>query len=172
MGKLIFITGGARSGKSGFALKLAEKRGRNAAYIATGEPKDSEMKRRISAHRKSKPKEWITCEEPLDPASKLLKLDKKTGVAIIDCITLLVSNLVLAGIPEPKIIYQAEKIAENAGKSGFDVIVVSNELGSGVVPENKLARDFRDTAGRVNQLLAKASDKAYLMVSGLPVKLK
>jgi len=169
---IIFLTGGARSGKSTFALKLAGTLGKKTAFLATGQAHDAEMKQRIAAHKKIRPRHWATVEEPLCISRALKKMHPKTEVVIVDCLTLLVSNLLLAGKSEKFIIAEIKKSLQAMKKSNFSTIIVSNEVGCGIVPENKLARDFRDIAGAVNQLAARSSDKAYTLISGFPVQLK
>ncbi|OGS19532.1 MAG: hypothetical protein A2219_02285 [Elusimicrobia bacterium RIFOXYA2_FULL_50_26] len=169
---IIFLTGGARSGKSTFALKLADGLGTKTAFLATGQAHDAEMERRIALHKKVRPRHWITIEEPLHISHALETMNPKIQVIIIDCLTLLISNLLLAGKSEKLIIKEIKSSLKIMKKSDFTTIIVSNEVGCGIVPENKLARDFRDIAGAVNQLAAQASDKAYTLISGFPVQLK
>jgi len=171
--KMIFLTGGARSGKSRFATELAARLGKTVIFVATCVPQDKEMKRRVALHRQSRPKNWKTIEEPLELSSTLKAISpKKTTVVIIDCLTLLLSNLMIAGTTERKILREMEKIVKEIKRYEFSTIIVSNEVGSGIVPENKLARDFRDIAGKINQFMARQSDEAYAMISGFPIKLK
>jgi adenosylcobinamide kinase/adenosylcobinamide-phosphate guanylyltransferase len=172
MGKFIFITGGARSGKSSFAEKLAKKSAGSVVYLATGQAKDKEMARRIAIHKRSRPETWTTIEEPLKVSAQLLKLPENTDMVILDCLTLLLSNLFLSKYTEKSILLELQNIINTVKSAKFSLIVVSNELGSGIVPENKLAREFRDIAGRANQQMAANSDKAYLIVSGIPLALK
>lgn len=172
MGKLTLITGGVRSGKSKLAVEFAQKSGKNVAFIATCAPLDTEMKRRIALHQKSRPGNWTTIEEPLNIEKAVLKIPPKSSSVIIDCITLLVSNHALAGHTEEKILKIIDNSIKIIKKSRFDAFIVSNEVGMGIVPENKLARDFRDIAGKVNQMIASKSDEVYFMVSGLPLKMK
>ncbi len=174
MSFLIFITGGARSGKSKLALKLAERTGGKVAFIATAQAGDDEMAERILIHKKSRPKEWTTIEEPIDIPSAISKVADH-DVAIIDCLTLLLSNLMLEdkSLDETgRILGKMEDLVKASRSFKGTVIVVSNEVGMGIVPENELARKFRDLAGRANQIIADAADEVYLCVSGIPVKLK
>jgi adenosylcobinamide kinase/adenosylcobinamide-phosphate guanylyltransferase len=172
MGKLIFLTGGARSGKSAFAVQRARACGKRIAYIATGTAGDDEMACRISKHRQSRPKSWETIEEPLDVSSAIKRTNGKADVVIVDCLTLLVTNLLMKSKDESSILTTIQEIVGSIRESNLTVLVVSNETGAGIVPDNRLARDFRDIAGRANQLMAGASDEAYLLVAGLPLKLK
>ena len=170
MSKIIFITGGARSGKSDFAIKIAKKFNRRVAFIATCIPEDKEMLERIKIHKSNRPLDWETIEEPKNLIPVLRKLKNKT--VIIDCITLLVSNLLLSGISDEEILKDIKEIIKVLKRSNLKVIFVSNEVGAGIVPANKIARRFRDLAGRVNQIIAQNSDECYLLVAGIPVKIK
>lgn len=172
MGKITFITGGVRSGKSKLATDLAKKAGGKIAFIATCTPFDTEMKDRVKLHRASRPKSWKTIEEPLNLSAALKKLPPKTASVVIDCLTIYITNLVLAGKNEPEILKNIENTMKIMKKSCFSAILVSNEVGMGIVPDNELARLFRDIAGKANQLAAALSDEAYFMVSGLPMKIK
>ncbi len=172
MSKITFILGGARSGKSAFALKTAKYSVGKIAFLATCEAKDAEMKKRINLHKKNRPAHWKTFEEPnLDPSS-LKKLAAKFDTVIIDCLTLLVSNLMLTGMNSKTIENKFKEIMRIINKGKAKVIIVSNEVGLGIVPENKLARDFRDIAGRVNQLVAKESEEVFFLISGIPWRIK
>lgn len=171
MGKITFILGGARSGKSSYALELAKKYKR-VAFIATCQPLDSEMKRRIRLHKELRPQHWQTFEAPKDIPAILEKIGVKFDLIIIDCLTLLLSNLLLEGLKEAAIEEQAGKVVSVLNKIKSESIIVSNEVGLGIVPQNKLARDFRDISGRVNQIVTEGSAKVFFMLSGLPLKLK
>ncbi|MFA5118181.1 MAG: bifunctional adenosylcobinamide kinase/adenosylcobinamide-phosphate guanylyltransferase [Candidatus Omnitrophota bacterium] len=171
MGKITFIVGGARSGKSSHALELAAGYTK-VAYIATAEAKDKEMQQRIKRHKRSRPAHWKTFEESLDLEKTVKSKDFNFECVIIDCLTLLVSNLMLAGAA-PKVIQKTmSSLADTLQKLPARVVIVSNEVGLGIVPANALARTFRDTAGSVNQLFAKKSANVIFMVSGLPIKVK
>ena len=172
MGRLILITGGARSGKSSFAVETAKRLGGKVAFVATCEPRDDEMGARVREHAKKRPPEWSTVVEERDVAFVLRELEGDCNVAVVDCITLLVSNLLLAGKSDEEVIREVRAIADAAGRAGFTTIVVSNEVGSGVVPENRLGRRFRDVAGTANQVVAGRADEVFLTVSGLPLKIK
>ncbi len=168
MGKLIFILGGARSGKSSFVLELAEKSGKKKVFIATATPSDSEMKQRIKEHKKNRPKDWETIEITKN-------LDKKIGreknkVVLIDCLTIYIYHLI--NLNEKEILNHIRKVIEAIKKSGAEFIVVSNEVGAGIHPNNKLGRYYRDVLGRVNQMFAGASDEFYVMFAGIPVDVK
>ena len=171
---LVFITGGARSGKSRLAVQLAGKSGEKVAFIATARAGDEEMAERILIHKRSRPDEWTTIEEPTDIPSAIAAA-RGHDVLIIDCLTLLLSNLMFAenGPNETEHILDGVESLMKASKD-FDgtVIVVSNEVGMGIVPENKLAREFRDLAGRANQIMAEAADEVYVCFSGIPIRIK
>jgi adenosylcobinamide kinase/adenosylcobinamide-phosphate guanylyltransferase len=170
MGKLIFITGGAASGKSTFAQELADSLSEQVTYIAPAEAKDKEMELRIRIHRRNRPGHWKTIEEKIDVAGVLSQVADKNEVVLLDCLTLLVSNLLLSG--EKKILEEIKELVDKVKKMKATLLVVSNEVGMGIVPDNNLARQFRDIAGRANQLIARAADEVYLVVSGIPVKVK
>jgi len=171
MGKITFIIGGARSGKSRFALELAAKFKR-VAFIATCQPRDFEMKKRIRLHRESRPKNWQTFEGYKDLSAVLKKIDNKIECIVIDCLTLLVSNLLLGGARQGEIESRIGKMLKRL--SGFKgrVIIVSNEVGLGVVPVSKLGRDFRDISGIINQIVACESSEVFFLVCGIPQKIK
>lgn len=172
MSNIIFITGGARSGKSNFAVKLANESKGKVAFIATASAGDDEMKERITRHKESRPKEWITVEEPLDLA-KAIERVYDHDLLIIDCITLYLTNLFCNGIiDEDKILDNIKKMLESAESFHGTIIIISNELGMGIVPENRMARDFRDVAGRANQMIAEVANKVFVCFSGIPVQIK
>ena len=172
MGKITLILGGSRSGKSKFAVRLAKAQGRKIAFIATAEAKDPEMQKRIAWHKKSRPRQWQTFEEPLKVANLLKKIGNQFDYVIIDCLTLLVSNLFLKGYTQKPILQEIKRICLILNKLRSKTIIISNEVGLGIVPENKLARDFRDIAGKVNQIIAKKAEQVFLMTAGLPLRLK
>ena len=171
MSKLIFVTGGARSGKSNYALSIAKKHKR-VAFIATCQPLDQEMAKRIKLHRQSRPENWQTFEEPQKVALMLNKMDGNFDCVLIDCFTLLVSNLLLAKFTESKIFGEIQSILTNIKKKKATTIIVSNEVGLGLVPNTRLGRDFRDIAGKVNQLVAEKANEVFFTVSGIPLKIK
>jgi len=171
MGKIIFVLGGARSGKSAFALEMAKNSGTRVAFIATGEPRDEEMRKRIEMHRKSRPAAWKTFEVAREVSPVLNKIKRRFGVIIVDCATLLVSNLLLNGFSETRICGEFKKISKITKQADSTVIVVSNEVGLGIVPHNALARGFRDIVGRVNQIVAEEADEVFFIVAGIPSKI-
>lgn len=172
MGKITLILGGARSGKSQFALKLARQTAGSVVFIATATVSDKEMGKRIKLHRKNRPSHWRTIEEPKKLSFLVKRAPKKTDLIIIDCLTIFISNLLLEGRSDYSIQNEVNSVLSTIRKSGFDSLIVSNEAGMGIVPDNPLARRFRDLAGRINQSIAAASDEAYFIVSGLPLKIK
>jgi adenosylcobinamide kinase/adenosylcobinamide-phosphate guanylyltransferase len=173
MGKITFVIGGARSGKSHFALKLAkEEKARNVAFIATCEALDLEMEKRITCHKKNRPKYWQTFEEVKDISGLLKKICNKFELILIDCLTLLTSNLLLNNFKEDDIEDEIRKILSILKKTKAKSIIVSNEVGLGIVPNNKLGRDYRDITGRINQLVAEKSNEVFFLVSGIPWRIK
>lgn len=173
----ILVTGGARSGKSKFAENMAGKFGGNVIYLATAQALDNEMRERILKHQQRRSKDWVTIEEPLEIAEVLSKF--QTGATVLlDCLTLYLSNLYFryeelsTDKQEQAINVKITNLAETIKRSNANIIIVSNEIGWGLVPENALARRFRDLAGNANQTIATVCEEAYLMVSGLPVQIK
>lgn len=168
---LVFVTGGARSGKSRFAEERARQLGgEQVTYLATAQAFDTEMEERIGRHRADRPAPWHTVEEPLEVARVLPTL--QTPVVLLDCLSLWVSNAVLRGDSEAEILQATADLLGAQRQRGGTLITVTNEVGLGIVPDNALARQYRDVLGRVNQAAAAASDEAYLLVSGLPLRLK
>lgn len=175
-GKLYLITGGARSGKSRYAEELVSSFGGDVAYVATLQPGDEEMNRRIEHHKARRPASWRTVEAPLDVASAVTGLEE--SVVLLDCLSGWVSNLLLEHED------QGEEAVQNAVSAAVEdflavvrdtakiVVVVTNEVGSGVVPDHRLGRWYRDALGLANQRVAAAADAACLMASGLPLVLK
>jgi adenosylcobinamide kinase / adenosylcobinamide-phosphate guanylyltransferase len=174
--RIILVLGGARSGKSSYAQQVAADRGGRVLFCATAQPLDEEMQERIQAHRQKRPPGWDTLEikDGLAPA-----LAGRTGAydtVIIDCITLLTANC----IGEAMDYREAEKVVDDEvdglvdlmNRADCSFILVSNEVGGGIVPDNRLARVYRDALGRANQRLARSADEVILMTAGLPMKLK
>lgn len=166
------MLGGARSGKSSYAQELAGKIGGKVAFIATCRAEDPEMKKRVTAHKDTRPRRWKTFEEPHDPARLLETINQGYGVVIIDCLTLLVSNLMAKRHKPEAIRSRILKLFKALKKIEAQSIIVSNEVGLGIVPANRLARNFRDVAGRVNQIAARESQRVFFLVSGLPWRIK
>ncbi|MBP1874813.1 adenosylcobinamide kinase/adenosylcobinamide-phosphate guanylyltransferase [Ensifer adhaerens] len=165
----VLVLGGARSGKSGFSERLVEASGLSMHYVATGRAWDDEMRERIDHHKERRGEGWTTHEEPLDLVSLLTRIDDEKRVVLVDCLTLWVTNLMMEG---------RDMAAEFAALAAFlpearaRLILVSNEVGLGIVPENRMARDFRDHAGRLHQIVAEKSAEVYFVAAGLPLKMK
>lgn len=171
-GNIYFITGGARSGKSSFAESLADGLSGKRAYLATAQALDPEMVERIARHRERRGATWDTYEEPLAVVELIRKLNGRYEALLIDCLTLWLSNIMARTDDDQVVLDRAAELASAVGAFGGKCIVVSNEVGLGIVPENPLARRFRDLAGIVNQRMAGAADEAYFMAAGLPMKIK
>ena len=198
MGDFILVTGGARSGKSRFAELLVTCSGLPVTYIATAQIWDQEMAERVEIHRQRRPAEWNVIEEPCDIKKILLSLKDEPGFILLDCVTVWLSNLLLAapdsettqqepnqGAPagscasdcpktaaEDKILTQVCQVAQTATEIRPRIVFVTNEVGQGIVPDNPLARKYRDLAGRTNQILAEAADSVYMVIAGYPLEIK
>jgi adenosylcobinamide kinase/adenosylcobinamide-phosphate guanylyltransferase len=172
LGDFILVTGGARSGKSRFAELLAGCSGLPVTYIATAQILDKEMAERVEKHRQSRPAEWDLIEEPFKIEKALLDLKDSQGIILLDCVTVWLSNLLLAGTPDQEILTQVGKAAQTAVGISPKVIFVTNEVGQGIVPDNPLARKYRDLAGWANQILAGAAAAVYYVVAGYPLEVK
>ncbi len=183
--RITFIIGGAKSGKSTFALQEASRIKGEKTFIATAEALDDEMKERIRRHRVERGSEWNTCEEPLNIVSVLLGIKDQCNAIVLDCLTIWLSNVLLrAQERESGLQGSAEDIqgfidslvSLNNDRPTTDdegrLFIVSNEVGSGIVPDNKLARQFRDLAGTLNQKIAEIAREVYLVTAGIPVKIK
>lgn len=185
MSKLILVTGGSRSGKSNFAESLCSRQNNSTAYIATSIPFDEEMKDRVRKHKESRPSIWKTYEIYKDIYSIIEEISKEHKTVILDCVTLLVNNLMFDyGLDfdnstpeeinemETYIKKQIEKLIYKIEKTELYFVIVTNELGMSLVPDNKLCRVYSDIVGRINQYIAKKADEVYFVVSGIPVKIK
>ena len=172
MSGTIFITGGARSGKSRLAEKLAEDFGAPLCYIATGAAGDAEMAARITAHRARRGEKWKTIEEPLSLVEAVKASDGGYQAILVDCVTLWLTNLLLTHDNADRALDEVRALASLLSGLKTPLVLVSNEVGMGIVPENALARTFRDLAGRANEILAAAADEVYVTFSGIPLKLK
>jgi adenosylcobinamide kinase / adenosylcobinamide-phosphate guanylyltransferase len=182
-GKMVLILGGARGGKSDFAEELAAEQGRDVLYVATAEARDEEMRARIAAHQAARPRCWRTLEAPLHVGRSLTAVPAP-AVALLDCLTLLVSNVLGAVAGEDPYAdgsYDRARAALDQElvdlvnwrrQSGANLLVVSNEVGMGLVPPYPLGRAYRDLLGWANRRLARLSDEVYLVVAGIPVDLK
>ncbi|GAB4535544.1 MAG: bifunctional adenosylcobinamide kinase/adenosylcobinamide-phosphate guanylyltransferase [Thermodesulfovibrionia bacterium] len=166
-----FIIGGARSGKSRFALNEASKMQGKKAYIATAEALDEEMMKRIERHKRERPADWDTYEEPLNISPLLEEIKERYDVIIIDCLTLWLSNILLS---RERFNEDIERFlfTLKGYKGSSALIIVSNEVGMGIVPDSEMARHFRDMAGFLNQRVAEIADEVYLVVAGIPLKIK
>ena len=168
---LTFLLGGARSGKSTLATELASRSGGRVTVIATGEARDDEMAARIAAHRAERPAEWGTVEEPLELAAALAAVPAGSAV-IVDCLSLWVANLIERGDDDGDVEALSARVADVARKRTPPTIVVSNEVGLGIVPASPLGRRYRDVLGRVNAQWAAVADEAALVVAGRKLRLQ
>lgn len=176
------ILGGARSGKSAFAEQQASREGHEVVYIATAELKDAEMRERVRHHRERRPAAWRTTEEPLHLARTLRAEAREKRCLIVDCLTLWLTNLILADLPEgdggavirPGEVFTDERarLLDVLPSLPGSVLLVSNEVGQGIVPVGALSRFFADESGRLNQEVARVSDRVYWMVAGCPMRVK
>lgn len=172
MGEFIFILGGAKSGKSSYAVELAKKFKGKVTFIATALAMDREMKEKIKLHKLSRPRSWDMVEESRKVSEALAKLKGNGKVVLIDCLGLLISNFLSDNLSDKEIEREINKVVEIITKSDFTTILVSNEVGGGIVPVNVLARRFRDLVGISNQMAAKKADEVIFMQAGIPVKVK
>jgi adenosylcobinamide kinase/adenosylcobinamide-phosphate guanylyltransferase len=191
--RLILVLGGARSGKSAFAQRLAASLGRPVAFIATATAGDEEMRERIARHRASRPKGWWTLEEPLELAGAVRRAAELADVVLLDCVTLWLNNVLMqasgqreaddedevglqttGGLFDERALQACEALLAAVKSLGPNktLIVVTNEAGLGIVPAYPLGRLYRDTLGSINQRLAQAAERVYLLVAGLSVDIK
>nr|MBI3611646.1 bifunctional adenosylcobinamide kinase/adenosylcobinamide-phosphate guanylyltransferase [Nitrospirota bacterium] len=168
---MILVTGGAASGKSEAALAMAGHAGAKA-FVATGQPLDDEMAERIRRHQASRQADWRTEEVPVDLAGWFDKQGQTYRTILVDCLTLWLSNLQGRAVPESQVPALVSELLRAIRASKARVVVVTNELGLGLVPTETSSRRFRDLAGRVNQQCASAADEVYFVVSGLPIRIK
>lgn len=162
---LTFLLGGARSGKSALALDIAERGGLPVIFVATAEPLDDEIADRIARHRAERPAHWETIEEPIE-LEGAFESTPEDAVIIVDCLTLWVSNLLGGGFGDDDMLERATRLAERARQRPGRVVVVSNEVGAGIVPADALSRRYRDVLGRVNMIFAGRAEEAFLVVAG------
>lgn len=191
MGKLTLLLGGARSGKSSFAERRAkESGGDKVLYVATSEVKDEEMSERVKKHRSERPAAWETVEAPRNVAQAIRRVRSEARIILLDCMTFLVANhLMDAAAPEDdpfddpsadpfdveierNIVAEVEALVAYVQESDVELLVVSNEVGLGVVPPYELGRAYRDILGRANQILAQHADEVLLLVAGIPMQIK
>lgn len=184
MGKLTLVTGGARSGKSTYAEKLVKEEGENVVYVATAIPFDEGMRDRIKKHKAQRRSDWKTIEryKNFDIAVSEGEFDGYDTV-LLDCMTIMVTNLMFEDevdyetLPREEIDFIEKKIVEEIDKlltslSDKNLVIVTNEVGLGIVPDNRLSRIYRDFAGRINQVIAKRANRVYMAVCGIPMKVK
>jgi adenosylcobinamide kinase/adenosylcobinamide-phosphate guanylyltransferase len=164
-----FVLGGARSGKSRFAEQLVSASGLDPYYVATGRAWDEEMRQRIDQHRADRGGLWTTHEEPRDLVGCLATIDAENRAVLVDCLTLWVTNLMMEGCDMAA---EFEALADYLPKARARLVFVSNEVGLGIVPENRMSRDFRDNAGRLHQMIAAQAANVYFIAAGLPLKMK
>lgn len=167
--RTLLVLGGARSGKSRHAQTRAEAEAGALVYVATAQPFDDEMAERIARHRADRGPRWRTIEAPLDLAATIMAETRPDAVLLIDCLTLWASNLIFA---ERDVAEATAALVAAIGATRGPLILVSNEVGLGIVPDNALARRFRDVAGTINQAVAAAVDEAVFLAAGLPIRLK
>ena len=181
--KSILLTGGARSGKSHYAQEMAVKSGKKTLFVATAEAGDDEMRQRIAAHKASRPPAWETLEASVDVGEAIIKSKTQAEIIIVDCITLLVTNvfckhadyttgIVHAAAAEKEVTYEIEGLLRCMNRLEKTYILVTNEVGMGLVPANPIDRLYRDLLGKANRMLAEKADEVYLMVAGMPLKVK
>ncbi len=168
-GRITFILGGSRSGKSSFALDCASKLLGSKAFIATAQAFDEEMKERIERHKKERSADWKTFEEPTALPQILSRISEDHDVIIVDCLTLWLSNLIMN---DTAVDADIESLLSAAATCPSCSFIVSNEVGVGIVPENALARRFRDLAGTLNRRVAEIANEVYLVAAGIPLKIK
>ena len=163
------ILGGARSGKSGFGERLVLESGLAPVYVATGRIFDAEMGDRIAKHRQQRGDAWTTVEEPVDLEDVLDREARPDRAVLVDCLTLWITNLMMA---DADIAARSALLCGALSRAKGPVVLVSNEVGMGIVPENRMARDFRDHAGRLHQQIAAIAAQVYFVAAGLPLKMK
>jgi adenosylcobinamide kinase / adenosylcobinamide-phosphate guanylyltransferase len=168
-GRTALVLGGARSGKSYFSEQLAQATGLERHYIATGRAYDDEMRERIARHQDDRGSSWVTHEEPIELSHTLRVIDRPGRVVLVDCLTLWVTNLMMEGEDIPT---RFAELAQQLSGLEAKLIFVSNEVGLGIVPENRMAREFRDHAGRLHQQIAAVADEVFFVAAGLPLRMK
>jgi adenosylcobinamide kinase/adenosylcobinamide-phosphate guanylyltransferase len=168
-GSITFVIGGSRSGKSSFALERASKLQGSKAFLATAQALDDEMRERIERHKSERSAEWKTFEEPIALPQFIVDKGNKFDVILVDCLTLWLSNLIMNNADVESAI---ESLRSAAAPCPSSLFIVSNEVGMGIVPENALARRFRDLAGTLNRRFAEIADEVYLVTAGISLKIK
>jgi adenosylcobinamide kinase/adenosylcobinamide-phosphate guanylyltransferase len=172
--RALLVLGGARAGKSAFALARAAERGQRVAFVATAEAGDAEMAARIARHRAARPPGWTTVEAPVAVVDALARLESEADVVVVDCLNLWVANLLgrRAAATDVELGGEVERLTAWMARRPVELVLVSNEVGSGVHPETPLGRRFRDLLGLANQAVAAAADEVVLLVAGCPLWLK
>ncbi len=170
--KVIFITGGCRSGKSRYALDYVNQHFLKKLYLASCEALDEEMAQRIEHHKKMRGPEWHTIEEPVEIVDKIRQYGDKVEVILLDCIPLWLSNILIKWDSDSRIMDEVDRFVNMIKQSPTSFIIVSNEVGMGIVPAEPLGRRFRDLSGMVNQKITEVADTVVCMVSGIPLFLK
>lgn len=170
--RVIFVTGGCRSGKSQFALDYANRHFQRKLYLATCEPLDEEMVRRIEHHKLRRGSDWQTVEEPLKIAEAIQQHGNDAEVILLDCVTLWLSNLLMRKQEDREIMNEVDKFIDTIKPAQSSCVIVSNEVGMGLVPIEPLGRRFRDLSGMANQRIAEVAQTVVFMVSGIPIFLK
>jgi adenosylcobinamide kinase/adenosylcobinamide-phosphate guanylyltransferase len=169
----MLILGGAKSGKSSFALNVSNSLDRERIFLATAQPFDQEMEERIGRHQAERGTGWRTIEEPLKISETISAHDSQDTIILVDCLTLWLNNLYMEYGEDPEAIDEAiENLARQLADIHGAVVVVSNEVGMGIVPDNKLSRTYRDTAGYMNQRIARLAGEVVAVIAGLPIVLK
>ena len=167
------MIGGCRSGKSHQALRTAEILDRDRhVFIATCIPYDDEMKQRVARHREERSRHWQTVEAPIHLPAAIAETGQEAGVILVDCLTLWINNLLMEKHDSEQILDQVQSLTRAVEAAACPIILVSNEVGTGIVPENKLARLYRDLIGSANQAVAECADQVIWMVAGIPVTIK
>ncbi|MBI3327772.1 MAG: bifunctional adenosylcobinamide kinase/adenosylcobinamide-phosphate guanylyltransferase [Nitrospinae bacterium] len=172
MGLLLLVTGGARSGKSRYAVDRARLWGPHVLYVATCQPEDDEMRERVRQHRTERPETWTTVEPGHNVLAAIRDDGPRSDGILLDCLTLHVARLLVSGCGEIEVVQQAEDLCLALRAVSRPSAIVTNEVGWGVVPETPLGRLFRDAAGRANQVAARYAQEVVLLVCGLPVVVK
>ena len=170
--KLIFITGGCRSGKSQYALDYANRHFHKKLYLATCEALDEEMAKRIEDHKKKRGRDWQTAEEPIKITDVIRQHQDDMEVILLDCVTLWLSNLLMRQKDDREIMNEVDKLMDTVKQSQSSFIFVSNEVGMGLVPVEPLGRRFRDLSGMANQKIAEVAQTVIFTVSGIPIFVK
>lgn len=169
-GRHAFILGGARSGKTAFGERLAMRAGASPAYLATAQALDAEMAERVATHQRLRPAKFATIEEPVELSRSLIAASQSHDVVLVDCLTLWITNLLVAGLDVAT--HVDELVATLSEVSRARILLISNEVGLGIVPDNAMARSFRDLAGEAHQRVAEVCTDVYFVVAGLPVAIK